>query len=109
MAFNNVAWLLGTSWVNRDNAYHLWQAIFRSRMFYMARIIILFSQDMDAWFTSAIYWAMLSLFKLRGSPDKDILFRLVFDLSLSEFCSMERRNEVANQLLKFPLSVPNIL
>lgn len=94
------SWLLRARFLNRDTAHHVWQALFKSRSYYMMKVLLYFSKKMTSWYLKTMYRSLMSLFRLKGKPSKTKVFSLVFGTTTEEFLKFEAEEGIASWLLK---------
>ena len=88
--------------LDKGARYHVWQALFKSRLWYSLVLTSRISTKMKEWMKGYLYRSVIGLMRVKGKPQKDRVFQATFNQDKEQVIEAIWKQALTAKLLKTP-------
>ena len=94
-ALNSISWILNSKKLDGATAFHIFMALFRSKISYASNLISIFDKHSLTWYGSFLYRAIKRLLNIKDKVSKEELLRITLGKSFEEYMLIEQQNTIS--------------
>ena len=88
--------------LDKGARYHVWQALFKSRLWYSLVLTSRISTKVKEWMQGYLYRSVIGLMRVKGKPQKDRVFQATFNQDKEQVIETIWKQALTAKLLKTP-------
>jgi hypothetical protein len=101
------SWILNSQQLDGATAFHIFMALFRSKINYAMNIITIFDRNSRQWYESYLYASIKELLGIKENVSKSLLIEVCLGKSFEEYIQQEQQNTIS-KMINYPIQNQDI-